>query len=118
LELECPLKVHFIWRVGMIVCQLELNIQRQQVELDTRCAICNRGFEDGGHLFLGCSDAKKVSRAFSLDTARCALLDCSSGLNLLEEIFTIQYEEKMKCIAFLWCWWTERNKANHGERNS
>ena len=24
----------------------------------------------------------------------------------------------MKCVGLLWCWWTERNKANRGERRA
>jgi hypothetical protein len=37
-------------------------------------------------------------------------------MELLNEIFLLKYEERMTTIALLWCWWTERNKANHAER--
>jgi hypothetical protein len=37
-------------------------------------------------------------------------------MEFLDEILNLPYEEKMKLVALLWCWWTERNKSNHGER--
>jgi ribonuclease HI len=116
-NLECPPKVHhFLWRVGRDSLPTRMNIQRRHVDLDTRCAVCNTGFENGGHLFVTCAAAKKAWRALSLEDARCVLLNCGSGLELLERILAMPYERKMKCVAFLWCWWTERNKANRGER--
>jgi hypothetical protein len=27
----------------------------------------------------------------------------------------LQYDEMMKSVALVWCWWSERNKANRGE---
>jgi hypothetical protein len=36
-------------------------------------------------------------------------------MEFLDEILNLPYEEKMKLVALLWCWWTERNKSNHGE---
>jgi hypothetical protein len=37
-------------------------------------------------------------------------------MELMDKILAMPYDEKMNCAALLWCWWTERNKANRGER--
>jgi hypothetical protein len=55
----CPPRVHhFFWRLAHNSHPLYMNIARRGVELDTRCAVCHNFFEDGGHLFLKCKDAK------------------------------------------------------------
>jgi hypothetical protein len=116
-NLDCPPKVHhFLWRLGHDSLATRRNIERKHVELDTRCAICNRLFEDSAHLFLRCSELKKVWRTVLPEQLRVKLLDCNSSLELLHEIFSLKYEEMMTTIALFWCWWTERNKANHKEK--
>ena len=35
---------------------------------------------------------------------------------MLEMVFALAEDTKMKTIALLWCWWSERNKINHQER--
>uniref|UniRef100_A0ACD5VHH0 Uncharacterized protein n=1 Tax=Avena sativa TaxID=4498 RepID=A0ACD5VHH0_AVESA len=93
-----------------------MNIGRRGVELDTRCVICNRLFEDGGHLFLRCKEVKACWRVLELEDVRTQLCACPSPLQLLEKVFALPAETKLRVIALLWCWWTERNKVNHQER--
>jgi hypothetical protein len=51
-KLQCPPKVHhFLWRFAHNSHPLYMNIARKGVQLDTRCAICNTLFEDGGICF-------------------------------------------------------------------
>ncbi|KAM0866035.1 hypothetical protein ACQ4PT_042909 [Festuca glaucescens] len=116
-KLECPPKVHhFLWRVAHDSLPMRMNIERRRVDLDTRCAICNGYFENEGHLFVSCSEAKKAWRVLSLGDVQQNLLNCTSGLEMIEKMLKLPPDKKMLSIAFIWCWWTERNKANRGER--
>jgi hypothetical protein len=36
-------------------------------------------------------------------------------MEMLEEVLNLEEKEKMLTIAFLWSWWQERNRGNHGE---
>ncbi|KAM0844529.1 hypothetical protein ACQ4PT_056984 [Festuca glaucescens] len=116
-KLKCPPKVHqFLWRIGHDSLPLQMNIERRHIDLDTRCAICNSFFENGGHLFVRCSEARKAWRLLSLEDVQQDLLACILGMQLLDLILKLPPEKKMLSIAFIWSWWTERNKANRGER--
>ena len=76
----------------------------------------NTLFESGGHLFVACPEARKMWTALSMEQTRCKLLSVGSAMEMLDQILKFPYEEMMKCVAFIWNWWTERNKANRGER--
>jgi hypothetical protein len=52
-----PLVV-LLWRFAQNSHPLFMNIAWRGIELDTRCAVCHKYFEDGGHLFLSCKFAK------------------------------------------------------------
>lgn len=116
-KLDCPPKVHhFLWRVGHDSLPTRMNIERKHIDLDTRCAICNSFFENGGHLFVSCSEVKKAWRVLSLADVQQSLRSCTSGLHLIDTILKLPPYKMMLSIALIWCWWTERNKANRGER--
>jgi hypothetical protein len=116
-KLECPPKVqHFLWRFGHNSHPLHMNIARRGVELDTRCVVCNRMFEDGGHLFLRCKEVKACWRALNIEDTRLQLCACPTPLELLSCAFSLPAETKLKVVALLWCWWRERNKVNHQEK--
>jgi hypothetical protein len=53
-----------------------MNIARLGANLDTRCAVCHRLFEDGGHLFLRRHQVKSVWGTLQLDVVWCILLHC------------------------------------------
>ena len=93
-----------------------MNIERKGVDLDTRCAVCNRLFEDGGHLFLKCKFIKQRWRALLLEDVRLKLLPCRSSLEVLQEVLNLPESEQLITISLLWNCWTERNKGNHGEQ--
>ena len=58
-SLHCPAKVHhFLWRFRHNSHPMHMNIERKGVELDTRCVVCKRYFEDAGHLFFRCKGVK------------------------------------------------------------
>lgn len=95
---------------------MRMNIERRGVDLDTRCSVCGRLFEDGGHLFLGCKEVKKVWRATQLENVRQSLLVCQSAMEVLESIFSQAERTKLLVVALLWKWWNERNRVRHGEK--
>ena len=37
-------------------------------------------------------------------------------MDLMHAVLELPYETRMLVVALFWCWWTERNKANHAER--
>ncbi|PNT69203.1 hypothetical protein BRADI_3g51243v3 [Brachypodium distachyon] len=97
-----------VWRnIWQLACPpknshpLRINIERRGVKLvDTRCVVCKRLFENGNHLFFHCSEA---------------LLACSSAMKVGHLITQLSMEKAIPIVAFLWHWWTERNKANTGK---
>lgn len=115
-KIPCPPKVHhLLWRLAHNSHPLYLNIARRGVELDTRCEVCHKYFEDGGHLFLACKSAKQRWRSLMLEDVRLKLLPFCSVLEILQEILQLQLDEQLLSAAFLWSCWAERNKGNHGE---
>jgi hypothetical protein len=86
-KLECPPKVHhFLWRIGHDSLPLQINIERRHIDLDTRYAICNSFFENGGHLFVRCSEAMKawrfVSGGYPARLVGMPIGDAATRLNL------------------------------------
>jgi hypothetical protein len=116
-KLECPPKVqHFLWRFGHNSHPLRMNIERRGVELDTWCTVCSKYFENGGHMYLSCKEVKKRWCFLGMEDIRVRLCDCSYPLEVLRLLLSLPKEQCMIGVAFLWCWWQERNKANHQER--
>lgn len=95
-----------------------MNIRRRGVELDTRCAVCGRLFEDGGHLFLNCKMVKPCWRALQLEEVRLQLSQLGSVREVVHAITRLPEEQRMPTVALLWSWWHERNRGNHGERRA
>lgn len=59
-KVKCIPKIkQFLWRFSHNSLPLRMNIARRGVELDTRCPVCGRLDEDGGHCFLKCKMVKK-----------------------------------------------------------
>jgi len=50
--------VHFMWRFSHNSLALRVNLKRRGMKLDTRCVLCRRYDEDGGHLFFKCKYVK------------------------------------------------------------
>jgi hypothetical protein len=89
-NLDVPGKVKiFLWRFAHNSLPMRMNIQRKGVELDTRCPICNRLDEDGGHIFLRCKYVKHVWRQLDLEHVRLELLHCSNAGEVLACMDTI-----------------------------
>nr|XP_051221192.1 uncharacterized protein LOC127339372 [Lolium perenne] len=59
-HLNAPNKLKmFVWRVAHNSLAIRMKIHKLGVDLDTRCPICNRLDEDGGHVFLKCKRVKE-----------------------------------------------------------
>jgi hypothetical protein len=92
-----------------------MKLKCRGVEVDTRCPICFRFDEDGGHCFLKCKVVRKIWYFAQLEHVRVKLLLCTDPLNLLEEVFRLSEQKSMKVRILLCLVWHERNKANAGD---
>ena len=58
-EIPLPNKIlHFLWRVMTYNLPLRTMLQSRGMEVDTRCPVCVRLDEDGGHCFLKCKKSE------------------------------------------------------------
>jgi len=115
-RLNSPPKVkHFFWRFTLNSLPVRRNINRRGMEIDTRCPVCLRLDEDGGHCFLKCKYAKQCWRALGLEEEREMLCKCSSSMQVSENIMSMQESKRILIIGLLWSWWDARNKVNAGE---
>lgn len=113
--LHLPGKIlHFLWRLANNSLPFRTKLKRRGIDLDTRCPICYRLDEDGGHCFLKCKSVKALWRVAQLEDIRKLLLNCPNARLLMNEIFQLGEETCMKTCVLLWTWWSERNKANQG----
>ena len=44
------------------------------------------------------------------------LINCPNAISTMEDILEMEEEKCLKICILLWLWWSERNKANQGER--
>jgi len=79
-RLKCPGKIrHFLWRFAHNSLALRWNLERRRMDVDTKCVLCNRQTEDGGHLFFKCKDARKVWEILRLEEHMDVLATSSGG---------------------------------------
>lgn len=115
--LPLPSKVrHFLWRIATYSLPLRTKLKRKGMPIDTRCPVCFRFDEDGGHIFLKCKKVRELWRTSMLEHIRIKLLDCPDSKKVLEEIFKLELGECLKVCFLMWLWWNERNKANNGDQ--
>jgi hypothetical protein len=116
-KLSCPPKLkHFLWRLTRNSLALKLNLQRRGIKLDTRCPVCNRLDEDGGHCFLKCKFVKHCWVDLQLEHVRLELLSKCSAREVVQAVLQLKEADQMKTIILLWKWWSVRNQFDHGER--
>ena len=89
-----------------------MNISRKHVELDTRCPMCNRLNEDGGHLFLKCKNVKQVWRSLLLEDIRLMFAEAPNPMVMLDLLFELPVQKRLLASLLLWDWWSTRNKVN------
>ncbi|PVH61391.1 hypothetical protein PAHAL_3G022900 [Panicum hallii] len=84
------------------------------MEVDTRCVVCNRLNEDGGHTSVNMSEL--FWQGVQMEDQRALLAGKSSPIEVIHHILQLKGEEQMKLIVLLWQWWNERNKIREGEK--
>jgi hypothetical protein len=92
-----------------------MNIKRKKIDLDTRCPMCYRVDEDGGHLFLKCKKVKQIWRQSLLEDVRITLAEAPNPMAMFDTICALPKEKRDHVLILLWDWWTTRNKVNAGE---
>jgi hypothetical protein len=92
-----------------------MKIHRLGVDLNTRCPLCNRLDEDGGHVFLRCKKAKTCWLILGLGELWERLLPCTSSRDLLLELWKCSEDAQLKAVTFMWEWWNNRNRVNAGK---
>jgi hypothetical protein len=112
-NLKLPGKVKiFSWRLCQNSPPTRMNIKRKRVELDTRCPMCYRMDEDGGHLFLKCKCVKHIWRSLLLEDVRQFLLSAPNATAMFESIWTLPSNMQSMVLVLFWDWWTTRNKKS------
>jgi hypothetical protein len=112
-NLKLPGKVKiFSWRLCQNSPPTRMNIKRKRVELDTRCPMCYRMDEDGGHLFLKCKCVKHIWRCLLLEDVRQFLLSAPNATAMFESIWTLPSNTQSMVLVLFWDWWTTRNKKS------
>ena len=85
----------FLWRLCHNSLPTRMNIKRKKVDLDTRCPMCYRADEDGGHLFIKCKRVRAVWRSLLLEDVRLSLLDAATPLLVVESILALPKENQI-----------------------
>jgi hypothetical protein len=95
---------------------MKLNIRRRGIKLDTRCPVCWRLDEDGGHCFLECKYVCACWRGLQLEDVRQQLLEAQSTIEFVKSMLDLETNICLKVATLLWEMWDVRNKMNAGER--
>jgi hypothetical protein len=115
--MECPDKVKvFSWRLIHNSLPLKRKIEAKGIELDTRCPVCWRAYEDASHLLFRCKFSKLVWRELQLDHKRLLLADLPSPKEVFHHIWACTNELQVKLITLMWVLTSERNAVNAGEK--
>lgn len=110
-----PKLLQFIWRLAHNSLPLRTNIDRRGMDVDTRCPVCWRLDEDGGHLFVKWKLVERCWRALNLDHIRLQLADQKRAKKVVQIILQQDGRRQILSISMLWYWWTARNKTNARE---
>jgi hypothetical protein len=82
-----------------------MNKKRCNIDLDTRCPVCKRFDEDGGHCFLKCKGARQCWRELNLEDTRGKLLIKESSREFVGEILNLKPDHCAEFFLLLWKWW-------------
>ena len=86
------------------------------MDIDTRCPVCWRLDEDGGHCFLKCKLVKRLWRHMNLENIHMQLLARGNVGEVVNCILAMKESTRLSVIGLLWGWWNARNKCNAGEQ--
>lgn len=63
-----------------------MSIQKRGMQIDTRCPVCHRQNEDGGHCFLKCKLMRKCWQSLDLEECRLELVQMQSASEFVDKI--------------------------------
>jgi hypothetical protein len=95
---------------------LRMELKRRGMDIDTRCVMCCRQNEDGGHLFFRCKYARHLWQALNLNDLRELLREKQSAKEVVREILKQKQERQLLAVVLLWLWWQERNSVREGDK--
>ena len=93
-------------------------LQKWGMKLDTKCCMCGRMDEDGGHLLLKCEEVKGVWRELNLENVRWNLAEAGSTKEMMEKVLKRKPPVQTTVVLLLWIWWGKRNKWREEGRRS
>ena len=98
-KLTCQGKIkHFLWGLGHNTLAMRNTLTRCGMELYTRCVVCNKLGEDGGHLFYKCKYVKHLWQELNLEHVKLQLDERTSAKDMLQMIWEL---EEMECILMV-----------------
>jgi hypothetical protein len=87
-----------VWRLAHNSLFHSVWISRRGVDADTRCLVCWRLDEDGGHCFLTCKMVKRCWQSLNLEEARVQLSSLGSAAEVVNNILDIKEEERERWL--------------------
>jgi ribonuclease HI len=115
-KLPIPGKLrHYLWRFAHNSHALKINLKMRGMDIPTKCVLCNRVDEDGGHLYFKCKEVKLLWRCLGLEDQRVQLSVKNTAIEVIQHILSCSEDKSLLMIIALWSWWKERNKGREGE---
>ena len=112
-DLPCLPKVkQFVWRLAHNSLPLMTKIKKLGIECDTLCTCCTRLDENGAHLFLKCKEMKQLWEKIGMGELRDRMATYETAHSVVQEVLTLNDEQKVLIFRMMWRWWLRRNKEN------
>jgi len=71
------------------------------MKIETRCGMCSRLDEDGGHLLFNCKEIKGAWRELNMEAILCQLAAAVTAREVMEIILKLQGKEQLaSCHCF------------------
>lgn len=100
------------WRVAHNSLAMKMNIKRRGMKPDTRCPVCWRFDEDGGHCFLKCKAVRRCWTDLHLEDTQTLVMQACSAKDFVNDIMKLEQHKRSIVVILLWKWW---DKINAGE---
>jgi hypothetical protein len=78
-----------LWRLARDTLALRIGLQRKGMDIGIKCVICNKHFEDGGHLFLKCKYVCSIWQELGMESVRLSLISKESAIGIMEAILDL-----------------------------
>ncbi|XP_073353590.1 uncharacterized protein [Aegilops tauschii subsp. strangulata] len=106
----------FTWRLKHESLAFRTNLERRGIKVEsTKCLFCSSADEDDTHLFIKCKAVKAVWRALELEKVRGELEGIRSVHAMLDYLWGLDENLRVKILTMWWHWWNNWNKLREGE---